>query len=249
MNRTYYDGKYADLYPKQVGILPDRVEISSEDGAHLVFEQDVFETSDELIPSEKLSSLQIRNTVLFILLLSLPVVFLLIAILSGIFSGDQTTNFEKYAVTSVGLAERAQKKLSAGRALPELANGELLALAAAGEVSDLMFLDLLEELKSRDAIELSRSLVLAFQRSSEGVKLKALAIVAELGDRRFVPAVTLLLDSSSMMVRKQAARTLGSLKDKRALGYLQEAYSRADNKSLKDEIDRAFEQISGKKIS
>jgi HEAT repeat protein len=69
--------------------------------------------------------------------------------------------------------------------------------------------------------------------------------LAKRGDRRIVPELMLRLDDEDALVRGHAARALGILGDRRALGYLSMRHAKEESEQAKQAMQRAIERIQG----
>jgi HEAT repeat protein len=77
------------------------------------------------------------------------------------------------------------------------------------------------------------------------VRVEAAKVLAELGDRRVVPRLVLVLDDHDPVVRIQIARSLEALGDRRALSYLSARLSMEDSAEVRAAIKGAIARISG----
>jgi serine/threonine protein kinase len=133
----------------------------------------------------------------------------------------------------------------ANKTVHEMSDRELLGVLVRGGVNEETIIEAMREARRRSVPSLVDATVVPLQHDSFLVRLEALRLLAELGDKRIVPQMLLSMDDHDPLVRKEAAITLGKLGDRRALGYLNARILKEEAPEVRAEIKRAIEQING----
>jgi len=134
---------------------------------------------------------------------------------------------------------------SHGKEIHELSERELIAIIVNPDSTEIRILEALKEAQQRSLPSLVDASVAPLKSDSHVVRIETIKILAEIGDKRIVPELILSLDDHDPLVRGHAARALGVLGDRRALGYLSNLLIREDSEELKVVIETAMSRIRG----
>ncbi|RIK99981.1 MAG: hypothetical protein DCC75_14170 [Proteobacteria bacterium] len=117
-----------------------------------------------------------------------------------------------------------------GKAITELKNAELL-----GVISD----------RNQSEERIVGALAEAGNRNSFVVRVAAIKVISESADSRAVPLLVPLIDDYDPLVRGHAAKALGRLGNKSALGYLMTRYKSENFPQVKQALKKSIERING----
>jgi len=134
-----------------------------------------------------------------------------------------------------------------GVSVHEMSDEQLLGVLVSGGMAEEQVLDALKEGRERRIVGFIEAAVHALKSDSYLVRVETLKLLAELGDRRAVPEILVVLDDDDPVVRSNAARALGTLADPRSLAYLSSRLVREDDPAVKKSIKTAIDQINGYK--
>ncbi|MCO6432151.1 MAG: protein kinase [Deltaproteobacteria bacterium] len=148
-------------------------------------------------------------------------------------------------VEFASLASPRVEPVPAGRPVFEMSDRQLLGVLVAEGMSDSLTMEALREAKTRRVAELVEASTHLLNRDSYIIRIETLKILADLGDKRVVPYVVVVLDDHDPLVRRWAAKTLAKLGDRRALGYLQARIVKEDLEEVRGDIRKAIERITG----
>lgn len=193
----------------------------------------------------------------------LTVVFGILCIFMGIFllsvlyseSGEEANsrrpdvqNLPRIRVQDLGDAASKPDAAPVGKSVHEMSNQELSELLMNPKNDDGLVLDGLKEAKERSLPNILRVCKVPLESDSYLVRIEALKLLAEVGERLGAGLVMPLLEDHDSMVRAQAAKTLGILGDSRAVAYLKNRYAQEESKEVKAELKAAIERITGVQI-
>ena len=134
-----------------------------------------------------------------------------------------------------------------GVSVHEMTDEQLLGVLVSGGMAEEQVLDALREGRERRIVGFVEGAVHALKSDSYLVRVETLKLLAELGDRRAVPEILVVLDDEDPVVREYGARALGALADPRSLAYLSSRLVREDDPAVKKAIKSAIDQINGYK--
>ena len=132
-----------------------------------------------------------------------------------------------------------------GVSVHQMTDEQLLGVLVGGGMAEEQVLEALREGRGRRIVGLVEGAVHALRSDSYIVQIETLKLLGEIGDRRAVPEIVVVLDDEDPMVREHAARALGVLADARALGYLSSRLVREEVPSVKQAIKGAIDRIHG----
>lgn len=167
---------------------------------------------------------------------------------------ERESNLEVVAIQNPEVVEPdhgAELSVPSGDPVPadktvhEMNDRELIGVLVRGGVSEETIIEAMREGQRRSVPSLVDALVVPLQHDSFLVRLEALRLLAQLGDKRVVPQLLLSVDDHDPLVRREAAVTLGSLGDRRALAYLNSRVLKEEVGEVRAEIKRAIEKING----
>ena len=133
----------------------------------------------------------------------------------------------------------------AGIPIHALTDKQLLGVLVNPKSSETELVDALHEASNRRIAQLVDACVQPLQNDSYVVRIEAIKLVADLGDRRIVPRLLLNLDDHDPLVRSYAAKALGTLGDRAALGYLTEKMVSEEMPDVKAAMQAAIDKING----
>lgn len=149
-------------------------------------------------------------------------------------------------ISAVGeLREPRTDPVPPGKAVSEMTDRELLGVLKSSEVAEVVTLAALKEAHARrlpDLVDISKY---PLESDSYVVRVETIKLLGEIGDRRIVPKLLLRLDDHDPLVRGFAARTLGMLGDRRALGYLSSKLIQEQTPEVRNAMKKAIENING----
>lgn len=132
-----------------------------------------------------------------------------------------------------------------GKAVEDMTDREILGVLVKGGVADDMLMRAIAEGKRRRVLDFVDAMVGLLQHDSYVVRIEAIKTMAEIGDKRVVSYLVLSLEDHDPLVRGHAARALGILGDRKALGFLQSRYIKEDVSDVKTAIKKSIEKING----
>ncbi len=133
----------------------------------------------------------------------------------------------------------------AGKGISEMSDSELMGVIVEGRFPEGQILRALREAQKRGVSDLVLASVYSLQSSSYVVRVETLKVLGELGDKRIVPYLLLLLDDTDSAVRGHVARALGLLGDARALPKLTAVLKVETVPEVKIAITRAIQRLGG----
>jgi len=127
----------------------------------------------------------------------------------------------------------------------EMSDQEVLSVILDQTLPEPMVIEALKIGRQRSISNLVDATVVPLQSDSYIVRITTIKMLAEIGDRRIVPQIVLRLDDHDPLVRGHAARALGELGSRAAVGYLTVRYYRESIPEVKEAIRNAVEKING----
>jgi serine/threonine protein kinase len=131
------------------------------------------------------------------------------------------------------------------KAVYEMSDRELLGVLVSGGVSAEMVIQALREAQSRRVVGLLEAALVALQHDSALVRIEVTKLIAQMTDKRALGSLLGVLDDYDPAVRNQAAKTIGLLGDRRAIGYLSSRLTRETDEGVKTALRRSIERING----
>jgi len=132
-----------------------------------------------------------------------------------------------------------------GKPIADLTDKQILGVITGRRSAEGSIIEALRTALGRRIPQLADAAVVPLANDAYLVRVEAAKVLAELGDKRVVPRLVLVLDDHDPLVRSQVARTLAALGDRRALGYLSARLATEDSPEVRAAIKRAVETISG----
>ena len=137
------------------------------------------------------------------------------------------------------------EKAEPGTPIRELSDKQILGLIVGQTSAEGTVIEALRVGLQRRIPQLADAAVSPLRNDAYLVRVEAAKVLAELGDRRVVPRLVLVLDDHDPVVRIQIARSLEALGDRRALSYLSARLSIEDSAEVRAAIKGAIARISG----
>lgn len=131
------------------------------------------------------------------------------------------------------------------RATSDFTDRQLMGMILNERAPEALVKEAIDEARRRKLAGLSAALIHQLHHDGYLVRLRALEVLASLGDRRVVPAVMQSLDDHDPLVRGYAARALASLGDKRALPYLNARLASEPVTEVKESLRRSIDKLNG----
>jgi serine/threonine protein kinase len=135
----------------------------------------------------------------------------------------------------------AEIKGSAG----ELSDQDLYALITAESTAVQRIIDALKVAEARRMPGIIAAAIDLLEHDSYVVRIESLKVLANSKDRTVVPQILSSLEDFDPLVRAAAARAIGDLGSQQALAYLKQRHRTESRDSVKEEIKKAIEKISG----
>lgn len=135
--------------------------------------------------------------------------------------------------------------IPSGKTISEMTDKEVLGVLVSGGVPDEMVLNALKEAVLRRIPQTLEACLFPMQSDSYIVRIEAVKTIAELGDKRIVPKLLLLLDDHDALVRSHTAKALGKLGDRRAVAYLTARLLNEESPEVRVAVKNAIEKING----
>lgn len=132
-----------------------------------------------------------------------------------------------------------------GKPIAELSDKQLLGVIVGRRSAEGTIIEAMRIALGRRTAQLADAVVVPLANDAYLVRVEAAKVLAELGDRRVVPRLVLVLDDHDPLVRSQVAKTLAALGDRRALGYLSARLTTEDSPEVRSALKRAIERLSG----
>jgi len=134
-----------------------------------------------------------------------------------------------------------------GKTVEEMSDKEVLGVLASQdkEISEAMKVSAIRESLNRKLIGFVGISLVPLQSDSYIVRLETIKALAQFGDKRIVPRLVVSLDDYDPIVRAQAAKALGQLGSRAALGYLSARALKEDRPEVKAAIEIAVRKITG----
>ncbi len=131
------------------------------------------------------------------------------------------------------------------RPTAEFTDRQLMGMILNERAPEALVKEAIDEAQRRNLAGLSAALIGPLRHDGYLVRLRALEVLASLGDRRVVPAVMEALDDHDPLVRGYAARCLAALGDKRALPYLNARLASEPIGEVKESLRRSIDKLNG----
>lgn len=132
-----------------------------------------------------------------------------------------------------------------GKIVPQMNEREIHGALSDTQVDLALLSAALEEAHARSLPELWRILPRLFSHDSHVIRVNALRIAGDTGDRRLVSFILPRLDDLDPLVRAAAARAIANLADRKALGYLEARRNAERVPAVRNEIAAAIATLTG----
>lgn len=130
------------------------------------------------------------------------------------------------------------------KSISEMTELDIRALLVRGEASDEELLRALYEAKKRSMPDLVSLSTYVLQSASPRLRIGTIGLLAESGDPRAVPFIVPRLDDPEFMVRSEAAKALGVLRDRRAKEHLIARLKKEEVLAVKSSITSALLKLN-----
>ena len=132
-----------------------------------------------------------------------------------------------------------------GKVVEEMSDRQVVGVLLSKESTDAMLISALHEGLSRKLPHFVEGALIPLQSDSYAVRIEAIKTLSQLGDIRVVPKLVLSLDDYDPLVRGHAAKAIGELGSRAALGYLSARLAKEDASHVKVLIKKAIDKING----
>lgn len=133
----------------------------------------------------------------------------------------------------------------ANKTVEEMADKELLGVIVDEAASETLLVNALREGIRRKVAGLSAACLVPLGSDSYVVRVEAIKVLAQLGDKRVVPRLVLALDDFDPIVRRHTALALGALGSRHALAYLSIRLKLETVPEVRGAIRQAIDSIRG----
>ena len=131
------------------------------------------------------------------------------------------------------------------RTVEEMNDKELLGVVIGRDLAEPLVVNGLREAMRRGVAGLSAACLVPLGSDSYAVRVEAIKVLAQLGDRRVVPRLVLALDDFDPVVRRHTALALGALGSRHALAYLAARMKQESVPEVRAAIKHAVDSING----
>lgn len=145
----------------------------------------------------------------------------------------------------VGMRLPTSDQAPSGTPIEQMTDRQILGVLLDDRSEEASLLKAIDMARKRNVPGLVEASIVPLKNDSYLVRVEMVKLLADIGDRRIVPEIMLRLDDHDPLVRGHAARALGILGDRRALGYLQARYKTETSEEVKVSLKRAVERIQG----